>query len=148
MFSAAIQGVIQNGIIVIIAVLMGVRFKTGVLGVLVIFLIAMMVAFVLGGISLALAAKIKTIETLMAAVNMLTMPLLFSINALFPTSVMPKWLQVIAKINPITYAINPMRSLTTTGWSISIIWNILIIFAVDVVVMLWTNRVFMSAVSE
>ncbi len=55
---------------------------------LVIFLIAMMVAFVLGGISLALAAKIKTIETLMAVVNTLTMPLLFSSNALFPTSVM------------------------------------------------------------
>ncbi len=55
---------------------------------------------------------------------------------------------MIAKINPITYAINPMRCLTTTGWSISIIWNILIIFDVDVVVMLWTNRVFINAVSE
>ena len=148
MLSAAIQGVIQAGIIVVIAVILGVRFQTGVLGILVIFIIAMMVAFILGGISLALAAKIKTIETLMAIVNMLTMPLLFASNALFPTNVMPGWLKAIVKINPITYAINPMRSLTVTGWSSSIITNILIIFAIDILVMLWTNWVFVNAVSE
>jgi ABC-2 type transport system permease protein len=148
MISAAIQGVIQAGMIVIIALLLGVTFKTGFLGILVIFLIAMMVAFILGGLSLALAAKIKTIETLMAIINMLTMPLMFASNALFPKSAMPTWLQTVVKFNPITYAINPMRSLTVTGWSSTIITNILIILAVDVLIMLWTNWVFRGAVAE
>ncbi len=148
MFSAAVQGVIQAVIIVIVALLFGVHFKSGFTGILVILLIAMLLSFILAGFSLALSVKIKTIETLMAVINLFMMPLMFASNALFPINVMPKWLQIIAKINPITYAIIPMRDLTVSGWTQHVWLYTIVILLIDVAVMLWTNWVFKNAVSE
>jgi len=148
MFSAMVQGGIQVVIIIIIATFLGVKFKTGLAGILVILFIAMCFALILGGISLAVAVKIKTPETLMAIVNFFMMPLLFTSNALFPLGVMPGWLKAIAKVNPITYAVEPMRTLAVTGWSTSIFTGIGIILIIDVLVLLWTQWVFKRAVSE
>jgi ABC-2 type transport system permease protein len=148
MFAAAVQGLIQAVIIIIVALLFGVRFVTGLTGILVMFLIAMLLSFILAGFSLALSVKIKTIETLMAVINLFMMPLMFASNALFPINVMPKWLQIIAKVNPVTYAIVPMRDLTTIGWTQHVWLYTIIIVIIDIAVMLWTNWVFKNAVSE
>jgi ABC-2 type transport system permease protein len=47
----------------------------------------------------------------MAVMNLLNLPLLFASNALFPTKLMPDWLQPITKINPITYVTDANRQL-------------------------------------
>lgn len=146
--AAAVQGAIQAIIIVAIAMLFGVKFKTGILGILVILIIGILISIVIASLSLFMAAKIKTIETLMAVVNLITMPLLFSSNALFPTQVMPKWLQAIAKINPISYAVSPMRSLTVSGWEKSILLNISIILFIDIVALIFVNFQFKNIFSE
>lgn len=148
MFAAAVQGLFQAVVIIIVALLFGVRFQSGFLGILMILLIAGLLSFILAGFSLALSVRIKTIETLMAVINLFMMPLMFASNALFPLKVMPKWLQVIAKINPITYAIMPMRDLTVKGWAYNIWIYLLVILVIDAVVMLWTNRVFKNATAE
>jgi ABC-2 type transport system permease protein len=41
----------------------------------------------------------------------MTMPLFFSSSALYPTRVMPGWLQAISKVNPLTYEVEALRSL-------------------------------------
>ncbi|MCD6426584.1 MAG: ABC transporter permease [Caldisericaceae bacterium] len=148
MFAAAVQGLFQAVVIIIVALLFGVRFQSGFLGILMILLIAGLLSFILAGFSLALSVKIKTIETLMSLINLFMMPLMFASNALFPLKVMPKWLQVIAKINPITYAIMPMRDLTVKGWAYNIWIYLLVILVIDAVVMLWTNTVFKNATAE
>ncbi len=148
MFAAAVQGLFQAVVIIIVALLFGVRFQSGFLGILMILLIAGLLSFILAGFSLALSVRIKTIETLMAVINLFMMPLMFASNALFPLKVMPKWLQVIAKINPITYAIMPMRDLTVKGWAYNIWIYLLIILVIDAAVMLWTNMVFKNATAE
>ncbi len=148
MFAAAVQGLFQAVVIIIVALLFGVRFQSGFLGILMILLIAGLLSFILAGFSLALSVRIKTIETLMAVINLFMMPLMFASNALFPLKVMPKWLQVIAKINPITYAIMPMRNLTVKGWAYNIWIYLLVILVIDAVVMLWTNTVFKNATAE
>lgn len=148
MFAAAVQGLFQAVVIIIVALLFGVKFQSGFSGILMILLIAGLLSFILAGFSLALSVKLKTIETLMSVINLFIMPLMFASNALFPVKAMPKWLQVIAKINPITYAIIPMRDLTISGWTYHIWIYLLIILAIDVVVMLWTNTVFKNATAE
>ncbi len=148
MFAAAVQGLIQAVIIIIVAILFGVKFQSGFLGILTILLIAGLLAFILAGFSLALSVKIKTIETLMAVINLFMMPLMFASNALFPVKVMPKWLQAIAKVNPVTYAIIPMRDLTVTGWTHNVWIYTLVIFIIDIAVMVWTNGVFKNATAE
>jgi len=58
----------------------------------------------------------------MAVSNFLTMPLMFTSNAMFPTSAMPAWLKAIALGNPVTYAVQAMRTISTQGWIWSDIW--------------------------
>ncbi len=65
----------------------------------------------LSSIFIAIAIRSTRIETQMAVMNLLNLPLLFASNALFPTDLMPSWLQPITKINPITYATDATRQL-------------------------------------
>ncbi len=57
------------------------------------------------GLSFALPGHIE----LLAVIFVTNLPLLFSSTALVPLSFMPRWLQVIASLNPLTYAIEPIR---------------------------------------
>jgi ABC-2 type transport system permease protein len=43
------------------------------------------------------------------------MPLFFASNAIYPISMMPTWLQIIATVNPLTYAVDALRSLMIAG---------------------------------
>lgn len=147
--SAAIQGAIQSFIIMFFAALLGVKFASGFLGVLLIVVISMLFSFIFSGISLILSSSIKTIETLMAIINFMTLPLMFSSTALFPSEAMPNWLSFIAKINPISYAVDPIRTLTIKGWeSSSIIPGISIILIFDIIVGFFSYYVFKRLTSE
>ena len=144
-----IQGGIQVIAIIVIALGFGVRFQTGIGGIALIMVLAMLFSAILSGISLSLAASIKTMETLMAIVNLLTMPLMFASNALFPIDVMPSWLAVIAKLNPVTYAVGPIRELTIHGWN----WGKIlpgagVIIGLALVLMLISQTVFQRTTSE
>ncbi|HCW51578.1 MAG TPA: ABC transporter [Clostridiales bacterium] len=118
MLAVGLQTGVQVAVIFVIAMLMGVSFKTGPLGALTVILLAVLLSLVFAGISLSFSAVITSHEALMAVVNFLTMPLMFTSNAMMPLSFMPSWLQMIAKLNPLSYAINPMRSLFLTGWNV------------------------------
>lgn len=47
--------------------------------------------------------------------QVLTMPLFFASNAIYPTSMMPSWLQEISRFNPLTYQVDGLRALMLTG---------------------------------
>lgn len=116
MLAIGIQTAIQAAIIFGIALAMGVTFQTGPFGALAVILLATLLSLVFAAISLSFGAVITSHETLIAVVNFFTMPLMFTSNAMMPLSFMPVWLGRLAKINPLSYAINPMRSLFLTGW--------------------------------
>jgi len=122
MSSIGLQTMFQALIIVIIATALGVRFVTGVGGALFLLLIAAIFGVIMGSISLSLASRIRSMESLMAISNFLTMPLMFTSNAMFPTSAMPSWLKAIAQVNPVSYAVHAMRTVSTQGWVWKEIW--------------------------
>lgn len=130
LFSLMAQSWIQVIIILIVALLLGVRIVTGIPGVLFMILMASLFEVVMGGISLTLAAKLKSVESLFAIMNFMTLPLMFTSNAIFPTTTMPLWLQSIARVNPLTYAVTPMRIVATQGWVWDQIWLGLLILVV------------------
>lgn len=85
----------------------------------------------------------------MAIVNLFTMPLMFASNALFPVDMMPGWLATIAKLNPVTYAVGPIRELTIHGWN----WDKIlpgagVILGLAIASMLISQAVFQRATSE
>jgi ABC-2 type transport system permease protein len=66
------------------------------------------------GFTFALPGHIE----LIAVIFVINLPLLFASTALAPLSFMPNWLQVVACLNPLTYAIEPIRHLYThPQWS-------------------------------
>jgi len=67
--------------------------------------------------SLIIACLVKTRERFMGIGQVLTMPLFFASNAIYPISIMPGWLQVISQINPLTYEVDALRSLMVIGGS-------------------------------
>ncbi len=62
-------------------------------------------------ISLGLAFALPGHIELIAVIFVTNLPLLFASTALAPLSFMPQWLQVVATLNPLSYAIEPIRYL-------------------------------------
>jgi len=45
----------------------------------------------------------------------LTMPLFFASNAIYPTAIMPAWLRTISHLNPLTYVVDALRTFMLSG---------------------------------
>ncbi|MBC7194217.1 MAG: ABC transporter permease [Caldisericia bacterium] len=130
--SSMIQAAIQSSIILLIAYIFGVRYVTGIPGVIVIIFFCMLFTFIFAGLSLIIGTTLKTIETFFTIINFFTLPITFSSTALFPLEAMPKWLQFIARINPLSYAVNPVRTLAIKGWEAApLIQGLIIILLFD-----------------
>jgi ABC-2 type transport system permease protein len=72
-------------------------------------------AAVFSTFSLVVACVVKTRERFMGIGQVLTMPLFFASNAIYPLDMMPEWLRVVARVNPLTYLVDALRSLMVAG---------------------------------
>ena len=61
--------------------------------------------------SLIVACIVKTRERFMGIGQVLTMPLFFASNAIYPISIMPTWLKGVARVNPLTYEVDALRAM-------------------------------------
>jgi ABC-2 type transport system permease protein len=61
--------------------------------------------------SMLLAAAVKERERFMGIGQLIMMPLFFASSALYPLKVMPGWLHVIARVNPLTYEVQGLRQM-------------------------------------
>jgi ABC-2 type transport system permease protein len=68
-----------------------------------------LLSFVLTVIGLVFAGRTKQIQTFMATTQLFLMPMLFLSGAMFPLTNLPTWLHVLTRVNPLTYAVDPMR---------------------------------------
>ena len=62
-------------------------------------------------LSMILASLVRTRERFMGIGQLVMMPLFFASSALYPLSIMPDWLRIVARINPLTYEVHGMREL-------------------------------------
>jgi ABC-2 type transport system permease protein len=69
----------------------------------------LLLSFVLTSVGLLVAGRIKQIQSFMAITQLFLMPMLFLSGALFPLTNLPAWLHVLTRVNPLTYAVDPMR---------------------------------------
>ena len=119
--SATLRSMFQAGLIILIAVAFGLQFGANftVLNILGVFAIMFLVCVGLSSIFIAITIRSTRIETPMAVVNLINLPLMFASNAFFPTKFMPDWLQSIAKVNPLTYTTDAVRQLLifNTDWT-------------------------------
>ncbi|MGB9804027.1 ABC transporter permease [Desulfofundulus sp.] len=66
-------------------------------------------------LSMIIAAIVKTRERFMGIGQLITMPLFFASNALYPISIMPGWLRVVASVNPLSYMVDFLRNALVHG---------------------------------
>ncbi len=111
--NSVIRSIIQAAIVLGFAFALGLAVGADFtpLNLLGVFAAVFLIGVGLSSIFIAIAVRSTRIETQMAVMNLLNLPLLFASNALFPTNLMPDWLQPFTKINPITYVTDANRQL-------------------------------------
>jgi len=112
-FNAVIRSIIQAAIVLGFAFALGLTVGPNFtpINLLGVFAAVFLIGIGLSSIFIAIAIRSTRMETQMAVMNLLNLPLLFASNALFPTSLMPDWLQPVTKLNPITYVTDANRQL-------------------------------------
>jgi ABC-2 type transport system permease protein len=110
-FAAGVKSVIQAVVVVVMAAILGVSLTWNPLK-----LAGVVAAVVLGSaffscLSMSIAGIVLTRDRLMGIGQAITMPLFFASNALYPVAVMPTWLQVLSRINPLSYEVDALRGL-------------------------------------
>jgi len=111
-----VQQSAQILLVVSVALVLGVRIATGPLGLLVILLTAALLTMSVTAAFSALAYAVPQHGTFFAVAGFVSLPLLFMSNAFVPLGAMPAWMEVVARLNPLTYAIEAMRTLVLDGW--------------------------------
>lgn len=110
---------IQTAVIVTASAFLGTGLP-GAAGISAIALIVLLLVVGVTALSLGLAFALPGHIELIAVIFVTNLPLLFASTALAPLSFMPKWLQVVATLNPLSYAIEPIRYLYLhSDWSLS-----------------------------
>jgi ABC-2 type transport system permease protein len=109
--SAGVRGLSQAVIVYLLALLLGVALNGKPLALLGVLAAVLLGAAFFSSLSLIVACLVKTRERFMGIGQLLTMPLFFASNAIYPVSLMPRWLQVLARINPLTYEVDALRAL-------------------------------------
>ena len=113
--ASGIRALPQAIVIYIVAILLGAKLQANPLCILGVLVLAVLGAACFSTFSLIIACLLKTRDRVMGIGQVLTMPLFFASNAIYPISIMPNWLQVVARINPLTYVVDALRTLMLTS---------------------------------
>ena len=126
--------------------------------------ILFLVALAVCALGMFLGAKVRDMQALMPIIQIAIMPMMFLSGAMYPIGDLPAWLLFLTKINPLTYAVQPMRHLvldavgvspaenaalnppiTWFGWEVPIGLQVLMIAVLGVVILLGAIKRFSAA---
>ncbi|HEY4977073.1 MAG TPA: ABC transporter permease [Gaiellaceae bacterium] len=107
--------IIQVTIIVLLAYALGAHYSNGLLGVLVMFVAAVLLGGALNAASNGLALIFRREETLIATLNVFMLPLTFLSTAFMQKSMIPHWIQVASRYNPLNWAVVASREAISSG---------------------------------
>ncbi len=99
----------QGAILIAMAGLAGIPYAPVL--VLEIFALQLLVAFTITAFGVMAAARVTQMQSFMALMQMLMMPLFFLAGSLYPVSGLPRWLEILNRLDPLTYAVDLMRRL-------------------------------------
>ena len=109
--SAGFRGLVQAGVIYVLAVTMHIPVRHDPLAVSIVLCIVVLGSALFSTFSLIIACVVKTRERFMGVGQVLTMPLFFASSAIYPLDLMPSWLRVVSRFNPLTYLVDALRAL-------------------------------------
>jgi ABC-2 type transport system permease protein len=140
--------------LILLALAWAVHVPYSVTLVLGVFALQLLLAFSITAFGVMVAARIKQMQSFMGVMQMIVMPMFFISGALFPVANLPGWLAVLNRLDPITYAVSPMRTLvfnhldiseaahktldppiTWFGWSVPVALEVFTVFALGMLML-------------
>jgi ABC-2 type transport system permease protein len=119
-----------------------------------VFALQLLLAFSITAFGVMVAARITQIQSFMGVMQLVVTPMFFLSGALFPVTNLPGWLAVLNRLDPLTYAVEPMRSLvfahldlsseaeaalnpgvTWFGWTVPTALSVFVVFALGMLML-------------
>lgn len=119
---AGTRAVLQAAVIILLAFALGVTFKTGVLGIVVVVLLTGFFGVVWACLGLIIALKTRSAQATQASF-VLFIPFIFVTTAFMPKEFLSGWFKVGVTINPVNYVLEAIRALVIEGWE----WDTILI---------------------
>lgn len=110
-FAAGARSVAQVVGVMALAYLMNVGLTVNPLRIVAAMAVVMLGAGFFACLSMTLTGLVRSRDRLMGIGQAITMPLFFASNALYPVDVMPAWLHVLSRVNPLSYQVDALRGL-------------------------------------
>jgi ABC-2 type transport system permease protein len=110
-FAAGIRAFVQVVVVLALAAILGVSLDISPLRVLGALAVVMLGSAFFACLSMTVAGVVLKRDRLMGIGQMITMPLFFASNALYPVAIMPWWLRGLSKVNPLSYEVDALRGL-------------------------------------
>ena len=112
--SASVRGLAQAVFVYLLAFVVGVGVDIHPLNIVGVVAVITLASGLFSTLSLIIACIVKTRERFMGIGQVLTMPIFFASNAIYPLALMPAWLRVVSSVNPLTYTVDALRALMLT----------------------------------
>jgi ABC-2 type transport system permease protein len=145
--SAGVRGIFQAVAIIILALIMRIGIILNPLSIVGVCILVVLLSMCFSCLSMALASIFRTRERMMGIGQVITMPVFFASNAIYPLSIMPGWLKPIAEFNPLSYTVDAIRALFATGDLSSLPKDFAAILIATIVLLMITSWSFRRIIS-
>jgi len=147
--SGGVRALSQAIVVYLLAVILAVKIDWNPLALVGVLAAILLGAAAFSAFSLIIALLVKTRERFMGIGQVLTMPFFFASSAIYPISIMPGWLKVIAHGNPLTYEVDALRALMLSGGtsSFGLALDFGVLALVTVVLIIIAGRLYPNAVT-
>ncbi len=147
--SGGVRALPQSILVYVLAAILGVKIDWNPLALIGVLTAILLGAAAFSAFSLIIALLVKTRERFMGIGQVLTMPFFFASSAIYPISIMPGWLKVIAHGNPLTYEVDALRALMLSGGtsSFGLALDFGVLASVTIVLVIIAGRLYPRAVT-
>lgn len=118
----AVQALMQGSIVLVLLLIVGVRIRTGVPGILAMFAMLMLFAMAWSCVSMISALRTQNAR-LVQSMFVIVFPFLYLTTSQAPMQLLPPTFRLIATYNPVTYIIEGVRALVLSDWNNPSIWQ-------------------------
>jgi ABC-2 type transport system permease protein len=144
---ACVRALVQALLLLVVLAAAGIGVRWSVTGVLGTLAMLMLGTAAFACMSMLLAAAVKERERFMGIGQLIMMPLFFASSALYPLSIMPSWLRVVARVNPLTYEVQGLRQMLVGVGGAGEVWlDFLVVAGFFAVMLVAATRAYPKAI--
>jgi len=144
---ACVRALVQALLLLVVLAAAGIGVRWTLSGVIGTLAMLMLGTAAFACMSMLLAAVVKERERFMGIGQLIMMPLFFASSALYPLSIMPGWLRVVARLNPLTYEVQGLRQMLVGVGGRGVVWlDFLVVLGFFALMLVAATRAYPKAI--